>query len=118
MEPPSFIWKKMNNKQDNGTSKTSFILVVGYIISSIFAGLLFSGLAMKAKSNGGSGIGWGILSLLCIAFFGYMGYAVYFTSSPTVDPFWYYFGITSLIANSLAVLILLLTILKRSNGTS
>lgn len=55
------------------------------------AGLIFSGLAMKAKSNGGSGIGWGILSLLCIAFFGYMGYAIYFTSSPSVDSFWYYF---------------------------
>ena len=104
----------MNNKQDNGTSKTSFILLVGYLLSSIFAGLIFSGLAMKAKSNGGSGIGWGVLSLICIAFFGYLGYAVYFTSIPTVDPFWYYFGITSLIANSLAALILLLTILKRN----
>ena len=104
----------MNDKQDNGTSKTSLILLVGYLLSSIFAGLIFSGLAMKAKSNGGSGIGWGVLSLICIAFFGYLGYAVYFTSSPTVDPFWYNIGITSLIANSLAALILLLTILKRN----
>ena len=108
----------MNNKQDNGTSKTSFILLVGYLLSSIFAGLIFSGLAMRAKSNGGTGIGWGLHSLICIAIFGYMGYAIYFTSSPSVDSFWYYFGITSLIANSLAALILLLTILKRSNGTS
>ena len=104
----------MNDKQDNGTSKTSLILLVGYLLSSIFAGLIFSGLAMKAKSNGGSGIGWGVLSLICIAFFGYLGYAVYFTSSPTGDPFWYFFGITSLIAHSLAALILLLTILKRN----
>ena len=104
----------MNNKQDNGTSKTSFILLVGYLLSSIFAGLIFSGLAMRAKSNGGTGIGWGLLSLICIAIFGYMGYAVYFTSSPTVDSFWYYLGITSLIANSLALLILLLTILKQN----
>lgn len=104
----------MNNKQDNGTSKTSFILLVGYLLSSIFAGLIFSGLAMRAKSNGGTGIGWGLLSLICIAIFGYMGYAIYFTSSPSVDSFWYYFGITSLIANSLAALILLLTILKRN----
>ena len=104
----------MNNKQDNGTSKTSFILLVGYLLSSIFAGLLFSGLAMKAKSNGGSGFGWGILSLICIAFFGYIGYALIVTSSPTVDSFWYYLGITSLIANSLALLILLLKILNRN----
>ena len=39
----------MNDKQDNGTSKTSFILLVGYL-----------------------------------------GYAVYFTSSTTVDSFWYF----------------------------
>ena len=80
----------MNDKQDNGTSKTSFILLVGCLLSSIFAGLLFSGSAMKAKSNGGSGIGWGLLSLICIAIFGYLGYAVYFTSSTTVDSFWYF----------------------------
>ena len=104
----------MNNKQDNGTSKTSFILLVGYLLSSIFAALIFSRLAMKAKSNGGSGIGWGILSLICIAFFSYIGYALIVTSSPTVDSFWYYLGITSLIANALAALILLLTILKRN----
>ena len=104
----------MSNKKDNGTSQTSLIILLGYLISSIFAGLIFSALAMRAKSNGGTGIGWGLLSLICIAFFGYMGYAVYFTSSPSVDSFWYYFGITSLIANALAVLILLLTILKRN----
>ena len=104
----------MNDKQDNGTSQTSLLILLGYLISSIFAGLIFSGLAMKAKSNGGSGIGWGLLSLICIAFFGYIGYALIVTSSPTVDSFWYYLGITSLIANSLALLILLLTILKRN----
>ena len=104
----------MSNKKDNGKSQTSLIILMGYIISSIFAGLIFSVLAMRAKSNGGSGIGWGILSLLCIAFFGYMGYAFFFTSSPTKDPFWFYFGITSLIANALAALILLFTILKRN----
>ena len=104
----------MSNKKDNGTSQTSLLILLGYLISSIFAGLIFSALAMRAKSNGGTGIGWGLLSLICIAFFGYMGYAVYFTSSPSVDSFWYYFGITSLIANSLALIILLLTILKRN----
>jgi len=103
----------MSNKQDHGTSRTSFVLLVGYILSSIFAGLIFSGLALKAKSSGGSGIGWGLLSVICIVVFGYVGYAVYFTSSPTVDSFWYYFGITSIIANALAALILLLTIIKR-----
>ncbi len=103
----------MSTTQENGTSKTSFILLVGYLLSSIFAGLIFSGLAMRAKSNGGSGIGWGVASFLCIGIFGYLGYAVYFTSSPTNDVFWYYFGLTSLVANSLALVILLTAFLKR-----
>ena len=103
----------MTDNSSKGTSKTSMILLLGYLISYVFAGLIFSGLAMKAKSNGGSGIGWGILSLLCIAFFGYMGYALYFTSSPTKDPFWFYFGITSLVSNGLALFIVLLAIFKR-----
>ena len=103
----------MTDSSSKGTSKTSMIMLLGYLISSVFAGLIFSGLAMKAKSNGGSGIGWGILSLLCIAFFGYMGYALYFTSSPTKDPFWFYFGITSLVSNGLALFIVLLAIFNR-----
>ena len=51
----------MTDNSSKGTSKTSMIMLLGYLISSVFAGLIFSGLAMKAKSNGGSGIGWGIL---------------------------------------------------------
>jgi hypothetical protein len=103
----------MTDSSSKGTSKTSMIMLLGYLISSVFAGLIFSGLAMKAKSNGGSGIGWGILSLLCIAFFGYMGYAFFFTSSPTKNPFWFYFGITSLVSNGLALFIVLVAIFKR-----
>ena len=102
----------MTDSSSKGTSKTSMIMLLGYLISSVFAGLIFSFLAMRSKSNGGSGIGWGILSLLCIAFFGYMGYALYFTSSPTKDPFWFYFGITSLVSNGLALFIVLLAIFK------
>jgi hypothetical protein len=103
----------MTDSSSKGTSKTSMIMLLGYLISSVFAGLIFSFLAMRSKSNGGSGIGWGILSLLCIAFFGYMGYALFFTSSPTKDPFWFYFGITSLVSNGLAIFIVLLAIFKR-----
>jgi hypothetical protein len=38
--------KKMNDKQDNGTSKTSFILLVGCLLSCIFTYLILSGLPM------------------------------------------------------------------------
>jgi hypothetical protein len=103
----------MTHSSSKGTSKTSMIMLLGYLISSVFAGLIFSGLAMKAKSNGGSGIGWGIISLICIGIFGYLGYALYFTSSPTKDQFWFYFGITSLVSNGLALFIVLVAIFKR-----
>ncbi len=103
----------MTDSTSKGTSRTSMIMLIGYLISSIFAGLIFSFLAMRSKMNGGSGIGWGILSLLCIGFFGYLGFALFKTSSPTVDSFWYYFGIVTLMANSLALCIVLLAIFKR-----
>ncbi len=69
---------------------------------------------MRSKSSGGSAIGWGLLSLICIGFFGYMGYAFYVTSSPTIDSFWYYFGITSIVSNSLALFIVILALIKRN----
>lgn len=103
----------MTDSSSKGTSKTSMIMLLGYLISSVFAGLIFSFLAMRSKSNGGSGIGWGILSLLCIGFFGYLGYGLFRTSSPSVDSFWYYFGIVTLMANSLALFIVFLAIFKR-----
>ncbi len=103
----------MTDNSSKGTSKTSMILLLGYLISSVFAGLIFSFLAMRSKSSGGSGIGWGIISLICIGIFGYLGYALYFTSSPTKDPLWFYFGITSLVSNGLALFIVLVAIFKR-----
>jgi len=103
----------MTNSSNNGTSKTSMTMLIVYLISSLLGGLIFSGLALRAKNNGGSGIGWAILSLIFIAIFGYLGYAYYYTSSPTKDPFWYYLGITTLVANSLALFIVLVVIFKR-----
>lgn len=102
----------MTGSSSKGTSKTSMIMLLGYLISSVFAGLIFSFLAMRSKMNGGSGFGWGILSLLCIVFFGYIGYGLFRTSSPSVDSFWYYFGIVTLMANSLALFIVFLAIFK------
>ena len=102
----------MRDSTIKGTGKTSMIMLIVYLLSSVFAGLIFSLLAMKAKASGGSAIGWGIASLICIGLFGYMGYALYVTSSPTIDQFWYYFGITSIISNALALLILILASFK------
>jgi hypothetical protein len=103
----------MTDSTSKGTSRTSMIMLLGYLLSSIFAGLIFSILAMRSKMNGGSGIGWGILSLLCVGFFGYLGFGLYRTSSPFVDPLWYYFGIITLASNGLAIFITFLAIFKR-----
>jgi hypothetical protein len=104
----------MSANKGNGTSKTSLFILIGYLISSIFAGLIFSGLALRAKSHGGSGIGWGILSIICIGLFGFMGFAFIKTSSTSLDAFYYYLGIITLISNALAALILVLTFFKRT----
>jgi hypothetical protein len=73
----------MSKNGNNGTSKTSLIILIGYLISSIFAGLIFSGLTIRARNEGNSGIGWAILSLICIGIFGFMGYAFFKTSFQT-----------------------------------
>jgi hypothetical protein len=104
----------MTNSSSKGTGKTSMIMLIVYLLSSVFAGLIFSFLAMKAKSEGGSAIGWGILSFICIGIFGYIGCGLIITSSPTSDSFWYYFGIISMISNALALLILILALFKRN----
>lgn len=103
----------MKDSSSKGTSKVSMIMLFLYLISSIFAGLIFSFLAMRSKINGGSGIGWGLVSLMCIGFFGYLGYGFYKTSSPTVDAFWYYFGMVTLLSNGFALFVVLLAIFKR-----
>jgi hypothetical protein len=99
--------------KDKNGSNISLIILIVYLVSSIFAGLIFSVLSLRNKSMGGSGIGFGILSVICIAAFGYMGYGFYVTSSPNHDTFYYYLGIVTLIANGLATLILIATILKK-----
>jgi hypothetical protein len=103
----------MTDSSSKGTSKISLILTVIYLVSSVFAGLIFSGLAVRSRSNGGSGLGWGILSLICIVFFGFLGYSFCHTSSPSHDAFYYYLGIVTLIANSLAFLILFFSFVKK-----
>jgi hypothetical protein len=103
----------MSKSKNNGTSRTSAIILIGYLISSVFAGLIFSGIALRSRNQGNTGIGWGLLSLVCIGIFGFMGYAFFKTSSPLSDAFYYYLGIVTLVANSLALIILFLAFFKR-----
>jgi hypothetical protein len=102
-----------DKKINDNTSTTSLVLLLGYLIASVFAGIIFSILALRAKSNGKSGWGWAFMSMICIGIFSYLGYALYFTSSPQIDSFWYYLGLTSLTSNGLALIILIIYILKK-----
>jgi zinc transporter ZupT len=104
----------MSKNGNNGTSKSSLIILIGYLISSIFAGLIFSGLTMRTRNSGKSVFGWALLSMICIVGFGYIGYALYKSSSPEKDVFYYYLGIVTLAANGFALLILILSIFKRN----
>ena len=97
----------MTRKNTDNTSSTSLAMVVIYLISSFFAGLIFSILAFRSRKNGRSGIGWIILSLLCISIFGFISYSLIYTSSPHKDAGWYWLGISTLIANGIAVLVVL-----------
>jgi hypothetical protein len=103
----------MSKSKNNRTSRTSAIILIGYLISSVFAGLIFSGIALRSRNQGNTGIGWGLLSLVCIGIFVFMGYAFFKTSSPHSDAFYYYLGIVTLVANSLALIILFLAFFKR-----
>lgn len=103
----------MKNSEHSQQSKTSLWIIVLYLISSVFAGLIFSLLALNAKSKGNLTIVWFLLSLLCVAGFGYLGLGFYKTSSATIDPFYYYLGLTTLVSNGLALFFLVLTIIKK-----
>jgi hypothetical protein len=97
----------------NSTPNTSLRIVIIYLLSSFFAGLLFSILALRSRKNGNSGIGWIFLSICCITFFGAISYSLFKTSSPNHDAFWYYLGIITLVANGMALLISFFTVFSK-----
>lgn len=106
-------------KQTNHTKASgSLYFLVVYFLLSFFLGLVFSVFALRARNRGKYGFGWMILSLCSIAFFGIISHSLVKTSSPAHDAGWYYLGLSSLFANGLALLINVLTLLKKRNGTN
>lgn len=93
-----------------GRSSARFVLV--YLVLSIFSALVFSVLYRRAVNKGGKGIIWFILTVVCAALYGTIGYSLVLTSSPTVDSGYYYLGLTTLISNGLAVLVLVFRFFK------
>lgn len=93
----------------------SLQIVLLYLVLSFFGGLAFSILALRAKKNNNTVIGWFILAILFIGFFGLISYSLVFTSGPEKDAGWYYLGIATLAANTLATFILFITLLTKTN---
>jgi hypothetical protein len=109
----------MKNNPADLNSNFSIKLILIYLLSSFFGGLLFSILTYRSRKKGNTGFGWIILSLVFIVIFSYISFALYKTSSSNHDAFWYYLGLSTLAANSVALFILLISFfLNRSNGIS
>lgn len=105
----------MVRKSTDNSGKISSRIVLIYLLSSFFAGLIFAGLAHSAKKRGNLVIGWYLLSMICIGLFGIISYSLFATSSPTKDAFYYWLGISTLISNTIAVIILIKTLFTASN---
>jgi hypothetical protein len=101
-----------NNTSSNGSLK----FVILYLLLSFFAGLAFSILAYRSRKKGKFGFGWMFLALCCILFFGILAFSLLKTSSLKVDVGWYYLGLSTLVSNGIAILIILITLFTKRNG--
>ena len=93
--------KKTNN------SRTSWIIVLLYLFLSIFAALIFSVLYRRSVNNGSKGILWIILAVLSALFYGTIALSLVITSSPSVDAGYFWLGVITLAANSLAIVLMI-----------
>jgi hypothetical protein len=95
---------RRNNTND---SRTSWIIVLLYLFLSIFAALIFSILYRRSVNKGKKGIIWIVLSVLCALFYGTIALSLVVTSTPTVDAGYFWLGVITIFANSLAILLLI-----------
>jgi uncharacterized protein with PQ loop repeat len=86
------------------------------LLLSFFAGLAFSILAYRTRKKGQYGFGWMFLALCCILFFGILAFSLLKTSSVKVDVGWYYLGLSTLISNGIAILLIIITLFTKRNG--
>jgi uncharacterized protein with PQ loop repeat len=100
------------NTSNNGSLKFVFL----YLLLSFFAGLAFSILAYRSRKKGKYGFGWMFLALCCILFFGILAFSLFKTSSVKVDVGWYYLGLSTLISNGIAILLIIITLFTKRNG--
>ncbi len=102
-------------KQVNAGGGSPATLAIVYLLSSFFSSLVFSILAYRSRKRGNSGIGWIILSLLCMGFFGVIAYSLIMTSGPAKDAGWYYLGLATMASNGCSLLEMILSFTIKRN---
>jgi hypothetical protein len=103
----------MKNSESKQLFRSSFLIIILYLLCSLFSGLIFSIITIRAKKQNKLIVGWFLLSIISIVLFGYLGLALFKTSSPLIDPFYYYLGILTLVLNSIAVLVLFFALIEK-----
>ena len=97
-------------KENNGKP---ILLLVIYLLSSFFSGLVFAILALRAKKRGNTALWWFLLSIICIGLFSFISYSLVYTSSPKKDAFYFYLGLSTLITNGVAAIVLVNTLVVK-----
>jgi len=77
-----------------------------YLLLSIFSALVFSILFRRSINKGNGGIGWLLLTVVSAFFYGVIAVAFIKTSSPNKDAGYFWLGCITLLANAVALLLL------------
>jgi hypothetical protein len=104
----------MGRGKKTSDSESPLLLVFLSFICSFLGGLLFSILALRAKRRQKTVIWWFILSMIFISTFSYIANSFIVSSSPTKDSFFYYLGLSTLVFNGIAALVLLITLFSKN----
>jgi hypothetical protein len=93
-------------------SNFSLYIVLFYLVLSIFSALVFTMLYRRSINNGNSGIGWLLLTVLSVLFYGIIAVSLVKTSSPNHDAGYYWLGVITICSNTLAIILLILKLIK------
>ena len=97
----------MVSRKNTNESRTSWIIVLLYLFLSIFTALIFSIRYRRSVNEGNKGIIWVVMAVLCALFYGTMALSLVVTSTPTIDAGYFWLGVITLAANSLAILLII-----------
>jgi surface polysaccharide O-acyltransferase-like enzyme len=94
-------------------SKISLYMILLYLVLSVFSALVFSMLFRRSVTKGNKGIGWLLLTILSVLFYGTIAISLIKTSSPNHDAGYFWLGVVTVCSNILALILLVLKLIKR-----